>query len=539
MKKNVIMSLFLLFCLAVPQLAAADEFTTPPPVVQNDVVPPATPVVPSEPAKELFPSQQLSPSNPGSPVPPSSDVGKQIEKFMEKDSRPGGLLPSGSDSSITLNFKDVPLSDAISVLSKQAEMNITLDRDIPNNLLVTSSYSGSSVENALRSITSGMDLAYKKTPDGFILRSWVESFIDINKVYLYAAAQQGGSAFGSTGNNNSGTSQQQNTQGGVGGSQMTSIIGTQASQYSGSQVAISDFGGYMDSLMTQIKPLLSKQGVVTYMPSGFLYVRDYPSRVRSIEDLFDFDNARREEVDLKITVIRIDYNKDYETGIDWSKAFKGFQVGSSSAYTIASNFLGDLASKNNANVFTFNYNNPKQNINVTAQLLASYGNVKIVHSWETRALTGSVLPFDLTQLVWYSMGSIIQVVNNQTITTPQVSNTPVGISIMLNPTKFGEKYLVNTSIRMSTVVSEQTIQDLTFPNIENNAVSVPIKLQSGEQVAISGFKIKNTNKSTVGLPILSQLPILDYLFGFKSAKSQNSEIAVIISVNKKSGEQQI
>ena len=135
------------------------------------------------------------------------------------------------------------------------------------------------------------------------------------------------------------------------------------------------------------------------------------------------------------------------------------------------------------------------------------------------------------------MGSIIQVVNNQTITTPQVNNMPVGISITLNPIKFGDGYLVNTSVRMSSVVSQQTIENLTFPNVENNAVSVPIKLLPGEQVAISGFKVKNTTKTNIGLPILSQIPLLDVLFGYKSAQSQNTEIAVVISVNKKNGEQ--
>jgi type II secretory pathway component GspD/PulD (secretin) len=469
------------------------------------------------------------------PIQPPSGVGSQIEKFLNT-SKGEGSPPEGPDNIITLNFKDVPLIDAIAVLSKQSGMNITLDRDIPNNLVVTSIYSGTSVENALRSITSAMDLSYKKTPDGFLLRPWDESYIDINKVYLYAAST-GGSQFGATGNSSQ-QSQQNYSQGGGLGSSMASIVGTQANQYSASQVSISDFGGYMDAVINQIKPMLSKQGVVTYMPTGFLYVRDYPSRVRAIEEMFDVDNSRREEVDLKITIIRIDYNKDYQSGINWTKVFQGFQVGNPSTYSINSNFLSDLASQT-ANVLTFKYKNTLKNIDLTAQLLSSYGNVKIVHSWETRALTGSVLPFDLTQLVWYSMGSIIQVINNQTITTPQVSNTPVGISITLNPEKYGDGYLVNTSIRMSSVVSQQTIEDLTFPNIENNAVSVPIKLLPGEQIAISGFKVKNTTKNNVGFPILSQLPILEYLFGYKSAQTQNSEIAVVISVNKKNGEQQI
>ena len=476
-----------------------------------------------------FPPAPPSTPPPAIPAQPP-EIGKQIERFLEKDKRgPAGQPEGASENAITLNFKEVPLSDAITVLSKQAGINITLDRDVSANLTVTSVYSGSSVESALKSITTGMDLRQKKTPDGFLLLPWSEAYIDVNKVY-----QLGGGS--SVSNNNTVSPPQTNSAGALVGVNTSTIIGTQPGQMGTSQVTLQDFGGYMDSLLSMIKPLLSKQGVVSYMPTGFIYVRDYPSRVKAIEEIFNVDNDKREEVNIKITILRIDYKKEFESGISWTKIFEGFKVGSPMTYSVGGNFLADLAGKKD-NVFTFNYKNALQNIDTTVQLLESYGNVKIVHSWETRAMTGSVIPFDLTQLVWYSAGSTVQVINNQTITTPQISNTPVGLSLMLNPLKRDDGYLVNTSIKMSSVVSQQTIGDLVFPNIENNAVSVPIKMLPGEQIAVSGFKIKSATKNSIGIPLLSQIPILEYLFGFKSTQNQTSELVVVISLNKKSGKE--
>lgn len=481
----------------------------------------------------ILPPVSSSAPAPKLPVQPAPDLGRQLEKLLHKDDGSNNKLGEEADSNqIVLNFKDVPLSEAITVLAKQSGMNVTLDKDIDTKLTVTTVYSGTSIENALRSITTGTDVSYKKAPGGFLVVPWTEAYIDVNKTYQFSGT---GSAQSPPVGAVNQPFQQSSYAGGVVGSQMATLI--QPGQSGSSSVAISDFGGYMDSVISMIKPILSKQGVVTYMPSGFIYVRDSPSRVKAVEAMFDVDNQKRDEVDIKITILRIDYKKEYESGIDWSKAFQGFKVGSPAAYNVNSNFLGDLAGQT-ANVLTFGYTNPLKNINITAQMLARYGNVKVVHSWETRAMTGSVIPFDLTQLVWYSAGSVIQVINNQTITTPQVSNTPVGLSIILNPVKYEDKYLVNTKIQMSSVISQQTIGDLTFPNIENNAVSVPIKLLSGEQVAISGFKIKSSTKNTVGIPILSQLPILEYLFGYKTAQNETSEIAVVISLNcKKTGKE--
>ena len=501
-------------------------FLTGTAVAEQIGVLPASPFVP--------PAVVPAPAVPEAPSDSSPELGKQLHKYLDKENKDALIGDGNADNLITLNFKEVPIADAITVLSKQAGINITLDRDIQNTLTVTSVYTGTSTEDAIRSITTGMDLVYKKTQGGFLLLPYAESYIDVNKVFQYLSnATQGSNA---SANNQQ---QQSSSTGGAAGSQMATIVGTAPGQYGTSSVALSDFGGYMDQVIAMIKPMLSKQGMVTYMPTGFIYVRDYPSRVKSVEDLFVMDNDKREEVDIKITILRIDYKKEYETGISWSKVFEGFKTGSPVQAAISGNFLSDLAGQT-SNIATVTYNNALKNISGVAKLLSNYGDVKIVHTWETRALTGSVIPFDLTQLVWYSAGSVIQVINNQTITTPQVANTPVGLSLILNPTKFDDtKYLVNTSIKMSSVVSQQTLGDFQYPNIENNAVSVPIKLLSGEQVAISGFKIRSSTKNSVGVPLLSQIPILDYLFGYKASQNETTEIAVVISLNKKKGEKAI
>jgi len=500
---------------------------------------------PSPPADVLSPAPQQAQPPVEQPFPDGSmraaepdeqgGLGGQINKFLEKER---GLPPgeAGGPRTITLNFKDVPIADAVTALSKQAGINITLDKDVPADLTVTSVYSGTSIDNALKSITSGMDLRHKKTPDGFLITPWEERYIDVNKVYLYGSSPSstpGGPAPSPTSGAFPFLPPQQTGQIVGPGIQSPSSSGGAASAQT---VNISDFGGYMDSLVSMIRPLLSRQGVVSYMPTGFIYVKDYPSRVKAVEEMLNIDNDKREEVYIKITILRIDYKKEYESGINWSKVFEGFKVGSPIAYNIGTDFLSTLKDQKD-NVFSFGYKDTLNNLNLAIKALGRYGNVKIVHSWETRAITGSVIPFDLTQLVWYSYGSIVQVVNNQTITSPQISNTQVGLSITLNPTRHGDDYLLNTAVRMSNVVSSQTIGDLTFPVIEDNKVSVPIKMKAGEQIAISGFKIRRAEKTSVGIPILSSIPILEYLFGYRSSQNSTSEIAVVISLNERKGQQ--
>jgi hypothetical protein len=176
MRRKLIALLCLVLCLASAGLSLADESSHVTPAVPNESrqdIPPSVQGAPSNPMVPLPPAGQDhsrvlqirpegTPSSPPAPLPPDSDIGSQIEKFLGRDSKGEGSLAEGSDNVITLNFKDVPLIDAIAVLSKQSSMNITLDRDVPNNLVVTSIYSGTSVENALRSITSANEIRKPK-----------------------------------------------------------------------------------------------------------------------------------------------------------------------------------------------------------------------------------------------------------------------------------------------------------------------------------------------------------------------------------------
>ncbi len=442
----------------------------------------------------------------------------------------GGKTAEKNVKMMTLNFKDVPIADAITALSRQAGANITLDKDVDLESRVTSVYSGASVEGALKDIVNSMDLTYLKTPDGYIVTPWQEATIDIHKVYQYNSANM---QMQST----TAHAVQPPAAATTGSSQILAPQSSQSAISGGNtgQAVISDFGGYMDSVVAMLKPLLSKDGVVTYMPSGFLYVKDRPSKVKAVEDILSTDSGRRDEVETKVTIVRIDYNEKYESGIDWNKVFQGFKVGSPSQYTVGASFLSDLASQKD-NVFTFGYKNPVSDMAVLIKALSTYGNIKVVHSWNTKALTGSVIPFNLTQTAWYSLGNTVQVVNNQTITSPQVSSSNVGLNILLNPIKNKDGYLVNTSVTMSSVIGSQSVGDLTLPNIESNNVVVPIQMRSGEQAVLSGFKVDNKNKSRTGVPILSKLPILEYLFGYTTAEHRTSEIAVIIEIDRIKGQ---
>jgi len=59
----------------------------------------------------------------------------------------------------------------------------------------------------------------------------------------------------------------------------------------------------MSKIMESIKKMLSTKGVVTPMTTGFVYVRDIPSRVKMVREMLETDIKKRKTITMKITLV--------------------------------------------------------------------------------------------------------------------------------------------------------------------------------------------------------------------------------------------
>lgn len=428
---------------------------------------------------------------------------------------------------ITLNFKDVPLRDAIISLCSQTGINIIIQRDIDQNMAISAFYDGLSVDDALRSIISGLDLSYKKEGNIYTLTPFEERMFDINKILT----TPGGSIQSQQTSSSPSPLSQPQISGPAGGQLSASQSTQQAVSSHTDSTSLSPSGSDegVNAIISSIKSILSPKGTVIYIPSGFIYVKDSPSRIKSVEQLLDMDTAKRQEINLKVTLMRIDYKKEFETGIDWSAVVGGVKGGVAEKIDVGSKFLGGLAG--NVNVSAVKFTTSKDTLSAVIKALSAYGDVSIIHTWETRAMAGTTLPFELTQDVWYNQGTVVQVVNNQTITSQQVGKESVGVKLLINPVLHQDnRYIVNTWVELSNVVGFQKVGEQELPMTEKNFTRIPIKMGRTDTAIISGFKIKNKDSSSEGIPFLARLPVLKYIFGHTKTADRTSELSVMITI---------
>jgi type II secretory pathway component GspD/PulD (secretin) len=422
---------------------------------------------------------------------------------------------------ISVNFNRTPLKDAITAISMQSGVNIIIDRTVDPSTMVTAVYAGVSLEEAFDVITTGADLAFTKRGNIYVISGYKERLFDVNKLFLATESvrgtvvetdmMMGADATGA---------------GGMAGGGMGGVAG--GGMYGGTEM---DFGGYITFLIENLQKMLSPNGIITYMPSGFIYVKDAPSRVRAIESALNLDDSKREEINLRISLVRVDLRDEKSTGVDWSSILGRVRLGSGpkKEVELGINFPGIFQPDNVATVVL---RNALGDIRGIFNMLGEYGDVHIVHSWETRALAGTVLPFELTQSIWYTRGETVQVVEGQTITSPIIESDDVGVKILLRPLLQNDgRFLLNAKVDISNIVGFQMVGDIELPQTERNFVKVPIKMHRNDTAIISGFKVKTKDISRKGVPFLSNLPILKHIFGTTSEKERTSEFSVIISID--------
>ncbi len=74
-----------------------------------------------------------------------------------------------------------------------------------------------------------------------------------------------------------------------------------------------------------------------------------------------------------------------------------------------------------------------------------------------------------------------------------------------------------------TDVSSDNLPGRTFTNL-----STLVNLELGQSVVLAGIHAKSTGRGSEGLPLLSQIPVLGYLFGSKTYRESESESLIFI-----------
>jgi len=443
-----------------------------------------------------------------------------FEKQAKKLINVKPLLPKYDpleDHKISFSMVDEKLETVLYLLADTVGMNLMMDGKLKaQQNRVTLSFQDVSAKTVLKELTDQFDLDYKIEENIIRINTVAERFFSLN--FLDTNIEMGFDVGG-------------DVLGGGGTETASGLSGSVTMKGKGAEKA----NPYviLEEMITKVK---SEKGVLSINKlSGSLYIKDKPSIVKTIATLLShFKEMLSRQILIEARIIEVTLSKGHEYGIDWDLV-KASSPGTSPEITkLAWNVTSGLVLNGLNDSFT---------LTAAINALEAFGNVKIVSNPTIRAKHGSPAIISVGDSITYkkSIEKTIEKTDlGQTETTEVVVSTVFDglilgvipfieadgkISLLINPVKSD----VDTE-SIENPESVGTGVTISLPKVGIKEISTAISINDGDMVIIGGLISSEDVKRDKGVPFISKVPILGYLFKNEYVSEERKELVIILSV---------
>ncbi len=250
----------------------------------------------------------------------------------------------------------------------------------------------------------------------------------------------------------------------------------------------------------------------------------------------DLDRARPEVV-VDIAVLEVNKNWQRTLGIAWPQS-ASVQLISPTTNTTSSTNNTTSGSTTTTSPTLYNLAHLSANdfaVTIgaaTANALLTDSNTKILQNPQIRSTDAQKATLKIGSRIPIATGSFQSGVGTTVATTlaeTQFQYIDVGVLIDMTPTvHYDHDITMKMSIEVSSESGSVTISGVTQPIIAQKRSEQTIRLREGEASILGGLLNQQDMESWTGIPGLSSIPILKYLFGSKDHTKTDDEIVFLL-----------
>ncbi len=413
-------------------------------------------------------------------------------------------------------LRDAELRQALIALARDRDTSLVVGAEVQGK--VTVDLKNVTVEEALESLVRP---TFDFTYDGRTIRVFKPVRITETFKVDYIAGSRSGSSQVTATSSGSSTSGGSSTGGGNAFASASSVQ--------------SDFkADFWEQLDTGIKALLSKDGVASvHRMAGLVTVTDVSDRVKAVRTYLDrIGTEVHGQVLIQAELVEVALDSAFEAGVDWTRLTALLGGALSVAHTTAGNPTSGLS-------FAYQRGSNPVNANAILRALETQGKVEVLS--RPRVLTlnnqkalmkvgredvffattlvpglagavagGAALPFSVSTPRTITVGILLDV-------SPQIrANGKVALHVHLSIT---EKFGVATAPDNSA----------TAPILDVREADAVVEVESGQTLSIGGLtQVREADKQE-GVPFLSKLPIVGWLFRHRLQEKRKVELVLLMT----------
>ena len=292
----------------------------------------------------------------------------------------------------------------------------------------------------------------------------------------------------------------------------------------------------LQDLVNAMRQILEIARIQQLPTQNAIVVRGTPDQIALADKLIDDLDKSKPEVIVEVAIMQVNRDHLYNLGLNpptgttitlqpnatSTVTTGGTTTPVSSGGGLNLNRLGNL----NATDFTITISS------ATVTTLFSNSDSKLLQNPQIRAVDGQKASLKIGQRIPVATGSFqpgIGGVGINPLVNTQFQYQDVGVNIDITPHVHANREVtMKLSMDISAVDSFQNIGGISQPVIGQRKIDHELRLKEGEVSLLGGMFENQDTKSLSGLPGLSQIPFLKYLFSTTNTEHRESELVFVI-----------
>jgi len=300
----------------------------------------------------------------------------------------------------------------------------------------------------------------------------------------------------------------------------------------------------LQDVVNAMRTILEVSRIQQLPSQGAIVVRGTPDQVALAQKLVDDLDKAKPEVIVDVAVMEVSRDKMKQLGISPpTNVSVALQPNVNTTTTTPTGSVGGTPTSTNGSTTngvtlnTLDYLNANDFLvtipAASATALLSDSTSKIVQNPQIRALDGQKASLKIGERVPVATGSFqpgIGGVGINPLVNTQFQYIDVGVNIDITPrVHAGREISMKLVLDVSAVTSYVSIGGISQPVIGQRKIEHEIRLKDGEVNLIGGIMEDQQTKALTGIPGLSSIPILKYLFSQTNTEHQEDEIVFVLT----------
>ncbi len=268
-----------------------------------------------------------------------------------------------------------------------------------------------------------------------------------------------------------------------------------------------------------------------------IVMRGTPDELLLAQKLINDLDKPRPEVVVDVAVMEVSKNWERTLGIAWpSSAGVTLQTSTSSSSSTSGSSTTTGTTTTNPTIYDLAHLKASDFAvsvgTATANLLLSDSSTHILQNPRIRATDGQKASLKIGSRIpiatgSYQTGAATAIVSS--LVNTQFQYQDVGVNIEVTPTvHFDDDVTLKIKIEVTAQSGSVTISGVTEPILSQRVAEQVVRLREGEANILGGINEKQIQESWSGIPGLSSIPILRYLFGSKDHTINNDQIVFML-----------